>query len=465
MLAAGLVDAPLRAETLVEALRAARDANPRILGALSRSSASDEGVPRAQSGYMPKVTAQADASFGTDARTPSLASDQSTRSGGYSVMLSQPIFDGGRTSSAIREAAANAGAQRETARVIEQQVMLAAVTAYVDVRQDRRILRINQQNVAALEVTARAARRRKDVSEATIADVSQAEAALAGGRAELELATSTLSADEAAFEATVLHPPTALESPPSVLHLMPKDRQSAVALSEHESPQLVAALLRAESARHSIERARAQRMPSLELQTGYQRHVESPLATGETNGFVARAVVTVPIYTGGAIESDIRAAAHNHAASLQDAADVRINTRAGVAQAWARLNSARSAIKSVKQQVAANRAALAGLQAEYRVGQRSMLDILTTQQALFQSAITQERTERDLVVAAYTVLGLIGRLDPESIARPADGVRNGEADVAWTATIAAPKEASKPLKKIAQPAPPVSWTITVQKAH
>ena len=97
MLAAGLVDAPLRAETLVEALRAARDANPRILGALSRSSASDEGVPRAQSGYMPKVTAQADASFGTDARTPSLGSDQSTRSGGYSVMLSQPIFDGGRT--------------------------------------------------------------------------------------------------------------------------------------------------------------------------------------------------------------------------------------------------------------------------------------------------------------------------------------------------------------------------------
>ena len=123
--------------------------------------------------------------------------------------------------------------------------------------------------------------------------------------------------------------------------------------------------------------------------------------------------MTVPLYTGGAIDSDIRAAAHNHAASIQDAADVRINTRAGVAQAWTRLNSARSAIKSVKQQVAANRKALAGLQAEYSVGQRSMLDLLTTQQALFQSAITQERTERDLVIAAYTVLGLIGRLDPQ----------------------------------------------------
>ena len=187
------------------------------------ASASDEGVPRAQSGYMPKVTAQANSSFGTDARTPSLASDQSTRSGGYSVMLSQPIFDGGRTSSAVREAAANAGASAKQAGS-STEVMVATVTAYVDVRQDRQIVRINEQNVAALEVTARAARRRKGVSEATVADVSQAEAALAGGRAELELATSTLSADEAAFEATVLHPPTALESPPSILHLMPKDR-------------------------------------------------------------------------------------------------------------------------------------------------------------------------------------------------------------------------------------------------
>ena len=437
----------------------------RVFSALFRGRARATKGSRARSpATCPKVTAQADASFGTDARTRHWLRIRARAQAAIRSCFRSPSSMVDAPPSAIREAAANAGAQRETARVIEQQVMLAAVTAYVDVRQDRRILRINQQNVAALEVTARAARRRKDVSEATIADVSQAEAALAGGRAELELATSTLSADEAAFEATVLHPPTALESPPSVLHLMPKDRQSAVALSEHESRSSLrlcferrahAIRLNGPSATDAEPRA-ADRLSTPRRKPARNRRNERlrrARSSDCTNLHWWRNRVRHPRRSSQScsIAAGRRRCPHKHTS--------RRCPGLGAA------NSARSAIKSVKQQVAANRAALAGLQAEYRVGQRSMLDILTTQQALFQSAITQERTERDLVVAAYTVLGLIGRLDPESIARPADGVRNGEADVAWTATIAAPKEASKPLKKIAQPAPPVSWTITVQKAH
>src|SRR5262249_17834555 len=65
--------------------------------------------------------------------------------------------------------------------------------------------------------------------------------------------------------------------------------------------------------------------------------------------------------------------------------------------------------------VDANRIALAGVREEERVGQRTLLDVLNAEQELLNSEVTLATDRRNLVVAAYTVLATIGRLNAQEL--------------------------------------------------
>ena len=423
----------LGAETLGEAVAAAYERNPRIESARSRSLATNESVPIAQAGALPNVSASLDAGLRTDARAPSLSTDRSSRPTGYDVTVTQPLFDGGRTSSAVRLAKANVGAERESVRIVVQQVVLASVTAYLDVVQDRRLVQINNENVTLLARTLEATRRQAALHEATLADLAQSEAALAGAKAQLELAKSNLAISEANFEEATLHPPGRLERPPGIDHMLPSDRQTALGLAELESPSVVVALLREQAAQHAIDQARAQLFPTIRLQAAYQRRNDSQASPADTDELVAKAVVSIPLYAGGAVPSEIRAARHSHVATVHDLANVRAQARTGVAQAWSRLAGARATLTSVEAQLAATEKALAGIKEERRQGQRTVLELINAQQAVLAAKTAREQIGRNRVVAAYTMLGLVGRLDPMALA--ASGTADSSNGATWRVTV------------------------------
>ena len=63
----------------------------------------------------------------------------------------------------------------------------------------------------------------------------------------------------------------------------------------------------------------------------------------------------------------------------------------------------------------ANRIALAGVREEERVGQRTLLDVLNAEQELLNSEVNLATDRRNLVVASYTVLSTIGRLNAQEL--------------------------------------------------
>ncbi len=413
-----MLGSPLTAETLPEALAAARDLNPRIESARAQSLGTNEGIVQARAGMLPKLTANADLGIQTSARNPSLSQTGSARQTGYDVTVVQPLFDGGRASNAVRRAKANSHAGSESVRAVIQQVLLSAATSYMDVRQDRNISRINEENVALLTKMARAIHLSAKVNEATAADVAQSDAAVANAQAQRELANANLGASEAAFEEAVTHPAGALAKAPPVDRLLPAGRDQALALAQQESPSVIQAVFKEEAALHSIAEARAHLLPIVNFQAGYQRRIDDPPALttiGDSDGLVAKVVVSIPLYTGGAAESEVRQARYNHVASIHERAATVAQTRTGVAQAWARLSSARAALGSVSAQLTANRKALDGIRQEQRLGQRTVLDLLNAQQAVLAAQISREQIARNVAVASFTMLALAGRLDPETL--------------------------------------------------
>src|SRR5262249_12028947 len=106
--------------------------------------------------------------------------------------VTQPLYRGGRTDAQVSEAEAQVSAGRQQLASTEQSVLLAGVTAYLDVIQDQAVVDLNKNNEQVLQRQLDATNDRFRVGEVTRTDVAQAEAALSGAHAARRQAESDL---------------------------------------------------------------------------------------------------------------------------------------------------------------------------------------------------------------------------------------------------------------------------------
>src|SRR5262249_38086278 len=156
--------------------------------------ATDESVPQALSGYRPRINLSASAGeafVDTTSRSQGLTGPVYNRAIGhnavqtYGATYQQTLLNGGATASRTRQAEQLVSAARENLRLIEQNVLLAAATAYMNLIRDAAILSLQRSNVEVLQEQLRQTRDRYDVGEVTRTDVAQAESRLAAARAQL----------------------------------------------------------------------------------------------------------------------------------------------------------------------------------------------------------------------------------------------------------------------------------------
>lgn len=400
------------AESLLDALAAAYQTNPRLDAERARLRATDEGVAQANSGYRPRIDYNADVgSVTTNIRPNFNSSNGNVNPRGYSVELVQPVFRGFQVTNAVNEAEANVRAGREVLRGVEQEVLFAAVQAYADVVRDQEITRLREEGLEFFNQELRATRDRFAVGEVTRTDVSQAEARRAGAVGDLDLARANLKSSRALYEQVVGNPPGTLTFPGLTHRLLPGSLKEAIAISAQENPGVVGAMYREQGARYNVDRIRGELLPSAQVEAFYAERWDDSktIEERETGSIVGR--VNVPIYTGGEVEARVRAAKHTHISRIQEIEQARVTAQADVARAWAQLQGFRAQLESDKIQIQANRVALEGVREEEKVGQRTLIEVLNARQELLLSEIQNAGSKRNVVVATYAVIQHIGRLN------------------------------------------------------
>src|SRR5882724_6649697 len=147
-LALSLAAATASAETLKEALATAYANNPTLQAARAQLRQVDEQVPQALSNWRPTVDVQGSIGKEWEQDTIRGANDKanSREPKSASLNLSQPIYRGGRTVAQRDQAEELVSAGRAQLSSVEQQVLLQAVTAYVDVLRDLRVLDLTKNN-------------------------------------------------------------------------------------------------------------------------------------------------------------------------------------------------------------------------------------------------------------------------------------------------------------------------------
>jgi outer membrane protein len=408
--AALIASAPgVAAETLFDALAKAYQQNPALRAERARQRATDELVPQALSGWRPTVTAQGQVEASdTHTKTAVGVVKDHVVTPSVSIQLSQPLFRGFRTVNGVKQAEASVDAGRQDLLVQELSTLFNTVQAYMGVIRDREILALRQRDVTFLQEQLRAANQRFEVGEITRTDVAQARSSLAQSRGAVASARANLTSSIATYLRFVGKPPGKLAYPR--VAPLPKSLDAAQAVASDINPNILSAAYNEIAATYNIEVVRGQLLPELSLQATASA-VENPSeSTDRSRSASIAGVLTVPIYEGGLVYSQVREAKQLASQRRLLVIETGRGVREAVSNAWANYLASTQLISANRTQVEAARLALEGVQQEYLVGSRTTLDVLNAQSALITSRLALVQAQSDQIVASYDVLASIGRL-------------------------------------------------------
>ncbi|MFP3945178.1 MAG: TolC family outer membrane protein [Alphaproteobacteria bacterium] len=412
------------ADSLEDALAAAYNTNPTLQAERARLRATDENVAQAVSGWRPTITASASygsqntrraSGFGGLVPIQRLESNPKTGS----LVLNQPIFQGFRTLNSTRQAKAEVRSGRALLLSTEQEVLLNAVTAYIDVVRDQAVTELSQNNVKVLLRQLEAAQDRFEVGEVTRTDVAQAEARLSGARANLTQAEAALITSREAYRRVVGRMPGTLDVPER-LPVLPDTEEAAAAIAVERNPALRSAIEAERASEYAVKVAKGALLPRLDFEAAATHTEDQSIAGDQTSGYSFFSEVVIPIYQSGVQYSRIRQLKELNNADRLRVAEVRREVVENVAVAWENLVAARDVIAASREQVRANEIAFEGVVQEAQVGARTTLDVLDAEQELLDAQVTLVRARRDEFVAAFALLAATGQLTAYQLGLPVD---------------------------------------------
>jgi outer membrane protein len=415
--------APVLADTIEAALVRAYQNNPQLNAQRASVRSTDENVPQALSGYRPRVAVTASAGYQyTDVLTTSggtptqvvrtdVHGANAPRSVGATV--TQTLYNGQITANRTRAAESQVSGAREGLRVLEQTVLLAAATIYMDYLRDAAIVEVQRSNVRVLEQTLKQTKDRFNVGEVTRTDVAQSEAQLAAGKTQLLTADANLVTTRANFRRIIGNEPQNLAPGSPVDRFLPGTLPGAVDLGLTQNPNVTAAMFGIDISYLQTKINEGALLPTVTLQGSVQQSYEQTQTIFRSFGASAIAQLSIPVYQGGAEYSLIRQSKETLALQRLFLEQTRDQTRANVVTAWGQLVAGKAQVASAQSQVTASEIALNGVREEAKAGQRTTLDVLNAQQALVNARVALVTAQHDRVVASYSVLNTIGRLSPQ----------------------------------------------------
>jgi len=411
--AAVFAGSPASAQTLTEAFAYAYNNNPQILAQRALLRATDEQVPQALSNWRPTVTLTGQAGFeraGVAARgTSTNFSSFEPRS--LDLRVTQPLYRGGRTEAATRQAINTVQSTRAQTLGVETTVFQAVAQAYLDVVRDQTLVEVNRNNEQVLRRQLEATQDRFRVGEVTRTDVAQAESSLAQATANRISSEGTLEISRASYTRAVGHPPGRLVQPRE-RPVLPASRDEALGLAMHNNPNVISANFTELAARENIDVVRGQLLPTIslvgDLNRSFAPSVSLRTARQDTASVIAQ--LTVPLYEGGLIWSQTRQAEQTVGQRRSQVDDARRVAVQQATQAWETLHSARAAIASFGAAVRAAQIALEGVQQEALVGSRTVLDVLISEQQLFTTQSQLIGAQHDAALVEFNLAAATGRL-------------------------------------------------------
>lgn len=410
-LTSGLSVVQASAETLADALIAAYknshllDQNQAVLRA------ADEDVAIAVASLRPVINFAANSGYAY-IETNVAASPVNVVNEGLSssITLSAELllFDFGRRKFGIRIAEHSVLATRHALVNVEQQVLLAAVSAFVNVQLQQQIVALRESNVRLIAQELRAAQDRFDVGEVTRTDVSIAEARLAAARSNLAAAQGDLMVARESYKAATGHYPGKLAKLPPVPKIG-KTIEEAQNVARRSHPMVLQAQELVTVAEAQADLADANLKPTIGMGASINKTDNGDLTERLGLNF------NQTLYAGGENSARFRKALAGEDRARAVLGQTVVDVLQSVGNAWAMLSVYGASIEASARQITAAQAAFDGVREEATLGARTTLDVLNAEQELLNARAARLQAEAGRYIAVYQVLASMGLLTVEHL--------------------------------------------------
>ena len=413
----GLAPLGLSAETLTDALISAYrnshllDQNQAVLRA------ADEDLATAVGTLLPVFSFQAaiNASGSYDPSRPAFfgppQSDISL-SDTVSLVAAMTLLDFGRGKLGIALRNELVLASQQSLVNVEQQVLLDAVSAFVNVRLQSELVAAQQANVRLNTQDLRAANDRFEVGEVTRTDVALAQAQLASANAALAAAQGNYNIARERYNAAIGHYPDRLNGLPKWPNTA-KTVAAARAIALRNHPVILQSQHQTKAADIGVELARAQMLPVVDGRAS----LSQTFSKGSSGAINESLSITLnqTIYAGGQLSSALRKAIAQSQSSHAGLLQTGVNVDEAVGRAWSNILVANVSITAGDEQIRAAQAAYDGVKQEAELGSRTTLDVLDAEQNLLSAKASRLQAAANLYVSQYQLLSAMGLLTADHL--------------------------------------------------
>ena len=323
------------------------------------------------------------------------------------LVASMTLFDFGRGQLGIALRNELVLASQQSLVNVEQQVLLDAVSAYVNMGLQGELVAAQQSNVRLITQDLRAANDRFEVGEVTRTDVALAQAQLASANAALAATQGDYNIARERYNAAIGHYPDRLSGLPK-WPVTARTVAAARAIALRNHPVILQSQHQARASDIGIELARVQMRPTVDGRLSL-----SQTFAGGGSGNVSESLsVTLnqTIYAGGQLSSALRRAIAQSQSAHAGLLQTGVNVEEAVGRAWSNILVANVSITAGDEQIRAAQAAYDGVKQEAELGSRTTLDVLDAEQNLLSAKASRLQAAANLYVSQYQLLSAMGLL-------------------------------------------------------
>lgn len=402
-----------QAETLQEAIHTTLKTNPDVLASISERQAVSKEIDQARAGYFPTI----DLGVGTGWES---TDNPATRNRGdgeihlnrdeASLNLRQMLYDGSLTKNEVERQKARTNARAHSVYSVAENTALEATEAYINVLRRQKLVELAQTNLESHLRTHDQITLRSERGVGRRADMDQSLGRLALAETNLMAEQSNLRDAETNYLRVIGEAPSSLSHPLSPEPFLPITVEEAVNIAIQNHPTLRSAQADVASANAQHDVTRAAFLPRVDFELGTRADHDIDGVRGTDKDVTAMFRLRYNLLNGG----KDKARREETAFLINQAAEIRNNTHRQVEQSvrlsWNALETVRRQMSYFEQYAAAAEKTRDAYQQQFNFGQRTLLDLLDSENELFRARTSLTNAQYDELFTMYRVLNSTGLL-------------------------------------------------------
>lgn len=383
--------------------------DPQLRAAEATFHADSEALPKARSALLPQLSLSADATH-----TDSSIASTDGNSHGYTLSLSQPVFDASRWFSFKRGELLSDRAKLVFSQA-QQSLILRTVTAYLNALRAESTLDLAHARERAFKRRLDQVHAQFEVGLIAITDVQEAQASYDDAAVKLIDAKGALRNSYESLErlsGTLIDQVPLLKDSYPITSATPAIAKPWVKRALNDNLTYRISQIDLQAARRAAQVARADRLPTLALEA---RSGESTQRGDWNNNNSVALTLSMPLYTGGSLGSSVRETEQRQQAALYSREDSR---RAVTEQTRSLLRDLNTSVESVKaraQSIKSRKTALEATEEGFKVGTRNVVDVLDAENALYQARLDYANARYSHIDTLFKFKQAVGTLSPDDL--------------------------------------------------